>query len=87
MGTLVVEEIDLAALAEALRQRLGSTLETGYLRGRTVIRDTVAAHLRCSEYEAEQLMDTLELQGFVWYPHLPDETHPVERRHWRIGRR
>jgi hypothetical protein len=35
-------------------------------------------------YEAEELMDTLELQGYVEFPHLPDDTHPSGRRYWRI---
>jgi hypothetical protein len=81
---LTVEEIDLAVLSAELRQRLGRTLEASYLRGRTEIRDAVAAHLRCSVYEAEELVDTLELQGYVEFPHLPDDTHPSGRRFWHI---
>jgi hypothetical protein len=86
MSQLTVEEIDLASLAEAVRVQIGDTLEASYLRGRTVIRDAVVAHLGCSDYEAEQLVETLELQGYVRFPHLPDETHPLDRRRWHIGR-
>ena len=81
---LTVEEIDLAALAAAVRARLGSPLEASYLRGRTSIRDAIVAHLACSVYQAEELVDTLELQGYVRFPHLPDDTHPSGRRYWHI---
>ena len=81
---LTVEEIDLQALSATVRARLGSPLEASYLRGRTAIRDTILAHLGCSVYEAEELVDTLELQGFVRFPHLPDDTHPSGRRYWHI---
>jgi hypothetical protein len=81
---LSVEEIDLAALAAAVRERLGSPLHGSYLRGRTLIRDAIATHLGCSAYEAEQLADTLELQGYISFPHLPDDTHPSDRRYWMI---
>ena len=81
---LTVEEIDLAALSSSLRARLGSPLEASYLRGRTAIRDAIAVQLGCSVYEAEELVDTLELQGYVEFPHLPDDTHPSGRRFWHI---
>jgi hypothetical protein len=84
MSQLSVEEIDLAALSAAVRRRLGPTLEASYLRGRTAIRDAITDALRCSEYQAEDLVDTLELQGFVRFPHLPDDTHPSGRRYWHI---
>jgi hypothetical protein len=81
---LTVEEIDLAVLSSSLRARLGSPLEAGYLRGRTAIRDAIVVQLGCSAYEAEELVDTLELQGYVRFPHLPDDTHPLGRRAWHI---
>jgi hypothetical protein len=84
MSELSIEEIDLALLSRAVRSQLGSTLEASYLRGRTVIRDAILSHLGCSLYEAEQLVDTLELMGFVEFPHLPDETHPSGRSLWHI---
>jgi hypothetical protein len=49
------------------------------------LRDTVAAVLGCSEERAEELVETLELRGFVRFPRLPDETHPLGRLSWRIG--
>jgi hypothetical protein len=82
---LTVEQIDLQALAQLLRQVLGPRLDAGYLRGRTIVRDTIAARLACSAYEAEGLVETLELQGFIRFPHNLDDTHSLERRGWRIG--
>lgn len=81
---ITLEEIDLQALSHAVGMRLGSTIEASYLRGRTAIRDAIAAHLGCSDYEAEELVETLELQGFVRFPHLPDDTHPSGRSVWHI---
>jgi hypothetical protein len=86
MKPICVDEIDLAALAEALRVRLGASLETSYLRGKTLLRDGVAAQLGCSDVEAEELVETLEVHGYVRFPQLDDETHPAERRAWEIGR-
>jgi hypothetical protein len=85
MQPIVIEEIDLAALTDALRARLGSSLEASYLRGKTLIRDAIVVYLQCSEFEAEQLVETLELHGLVRFPHLSDDTHPSDRRWWQIG--
>jgi hypothetical protein len=80
-----IDDIDLASLAELLRVQLGSSLETSYLRGKTLLRDTLTAHLGCSDAEAESLVDTLELQGYVRFPHFQDDTHPSGRRFWHIS--
>jgi hypothetical protein len=87
MTQLSVEEIDLVTHTDGIRNQLGDTLEASYLRGKTVLRGAVVAQLGCSDVEAEQLVETLELQGFVAFPHLPDETHPAGRLVWRIGHR
>jgi hypothetical protein len=82
---LSIEEIDLRALVDVLRGQLGEEIVASYLRGKTVLRDTIAAHLCCSDAEAEDLVETLELQGFIRFPHLEDDTHPSGRRYWHIG--
>ena len=42
----------------------------GEVVGRTVLRDAVAHHLRCSQLRAEMVVDTLIARGFI----RPDET-------------
>ncbi|MGZ3440891.1 MAG: hypothetical protein ACXVDD_15310 [Polyangia bacterium] len=82
---LVVEDIDLAQLTGALRRRYGRHLFASYLRGKTLIRDAILEQLGCSAYEAEELVETLELMGYVRFPHLADDTHPLTRHSWIIG--
>jgi hypothetical protein len=84
MMQISVEEIDLARLADALRRRFGRHLIASYIRGKTLMRDAVEQHLGCSAYEAEELVETLELQGYVRFPHFEDETHPRTRQRWII---
>ena len=81
---LTVEEIDLQQLAALIRRRYGRHLYASYLRGKTVMRDAVEAELRCSTYEAEQLVETLEMMGYIAFPHLADDTHPLTRHSWII---
>jgi hypothetical protein len=82
-----VEDIDLARLTELVRARLGDTIDASYLRGKTVVRDAIVEALDCSEVQAEELVETLELQGFIRFPQLADDTHPAGRQPWIIGRR
>ena len=81
---LAVEEIDLAALTGDLRRRYGRHLFASYLRGKTLMRDAIVESLRCSAYEAEELVETLEMMGYVRFPHLEDATHPLTRHSWVI---
>ena len=82
---LAVEDIDLSQLAGAVRRRYGRHLYASYLRGKTLIRDAVVEQLGCSAYEAEELVETLELMGYVRFPHLADATHPLTRHSWIIA--
>lgn len=79
-----VEQLDLALLAAALRRRLGRHLFAGYLRGKTLMRDALEEQLGCSESLAEELVETLELQGYLRFPHLADATHPANQHAWNI---
>lgn len=81
---LAVEDVDLEALAGALARRFGRHLHTSYLRGKTVMRDAVAEELGCSTYLAEELVETLELMGYLRFPLLADDTHPLTRHAWLI---
>jgi hypothetical protein len=80
----VVEDIDLQQLATMVQQRFGRRLDASYLRGKTLLRDAVEAHLGCSSVQAEALVETMELQGYLRFPHLDDATHPADRRAWII---
>jgi hypothetical protein len=60
-----VDDIDLARLARELLQDLGHHAAEGYLRGKTELRDLVVRRLGCSALEAEELVDTMELRGFL----------------------
>ncbi|HEY2743813.1 MAG TPA: hypothetical protein VGL86_04290 [Polyangia bacterium] len=82
---LAVEDIDLAQLAGAMRRCYGRHLYASYLRGKTLMRDAIVLELHCSSYEAEELVETLELMGYVRFPHLADETHPLTRHSWIIA--
>jgi hypothetical protein len=82
---LAVEDVDLAVLSGALRRRFGRHLYASYLRGKTLLRDAVCEHLGSSIYQAEELVETLELMGYVRFPHLADETHPLTRHAWIIS--
>jgi hypothetical protein len=86
MNTLCVDDVDLERLTGVLRARVGASLEASYLRGKTILRDAVEDELGCSDEIAERLVETLELQGFVRFPVLDDETHPRDRQIWQVGR-
>jgi hypothetical protein len=82
------EEIDLAVVTARLNERLGSWLrDVSYLRGKTLLRNEVVRLLGCSDCLAEELVETLELRGYIEFPHFEDDTHPIGRRVWRIGGR
>ncbi len=63
----IPEEVDLAQLADALRRTFANYPPVGYLPGRTALRDAVVDELKCSQLEAEQLIDTMISHGFLVY--------------------
>jgi hypothetical protein len=67
------ERIDLAVVARHLKAAFEQIPIEGYVVGRTRLRDAVAAHLRCSQLEAEQVVDTMIGRGFIRFEgELPD---------------
>jgi hypothetical protein len=58
------ESIDLLALAKHLA-RIFEGGAQGYVVGRTRLRDAVVRRLRCSELQAEELVDTLILRHLI----------------------
>jgi hypothetical protein len=84
MKPLSIEEVDLAELTEALRQRFSGAAPAGYLDGRTALRDAVVDQLGCSELEAEDIVDTLVAQGFARYEGDPSAAWD-DGRGWSLG--
>jgi hypothetical protein len=78
-----VESIDLAALAAKLAATFGGSAPEGYVRGRTTLRDAVAAHLGCSALMAENLVETMISRG--WLRFDGDPTVASEGGRWVIS--
>jgi hypothetical protein len=77
------EEIDLAELARVLHEGLGHDPPLGYLRGKALMRDVLVEERGFSALEAEELVDTLESNGFVHF--LGDPSHrSVADAPWEI---
>lgn len=75
------ENIDLAELTERIRQHIPPTEPpVGYLRGRSYFRDVIAHELGCSDLEAEQLVDTLEANGYLRFEGDPSQRSRAESR-------
>jgi hypothetical protein len=77
------EEIDLRELAEELRASLHGAEPLGYLRGKALMRDALVKERGYSELEAEELIDTLELQGYLHFLGDPAK-RSVADSHWDI---
>jgi hypothetical protein len=83
VGTLIIENVDLAELTASLRSRFAGAAPTGYLNGRTVLRDAVSSELECSDLEAEDIVDTLIARGFIRYGGNP-ESDLDDDRGWSL---
>jgi hypothetical protein len=78
------EDIDLAELALTLRQHVSkSEPPVGYLQGRSYFRDVIANMLRCSDVEAEELVDTLEINGYLRFEGDPSRRSLADN-YWDI---
>ena len=67
MSAFSLEDVDLAELTAAIRNRFAGAGPMGYLAGRTALRDAVSLELGCSDLQSETLVDTLVERGFVRY--------------------
>lgn len=80
-----IEDHDLADVAELIRRHIpANEPPVGYLRGRSYFRDVLTHELGISDLEAEQLVDTLELNGFLRFLGDPSERSRAESR-WDVG--
>ncbi len=76
-----IDNIDLEELARTIRRHIPpGEPPVGYLRGRSYFRDVIAHELRCSDVEAEQLVDTLENNGYLRFHGDPSVRSRAESR-------
>jgi hypothetical protein len=73
--------VDLAALTEAIRDRVGDSVD-GVVLGRTRLRDAAQDELGCSAIEAERIVDTMVLLGFIRLAR-----DPLGHSTWSLGAR
>lgn len=79
-----IDELDLADVAQRLREHIPpNDPPVGYLRGRSYFRDVLVHEFDISELEAEELVDTLEMNGFLRFAGDPAERSQAESR-WDI---
>lgn len=79
-----MDDLDLAEVAERIRRHIPPTEPpVGYLRGRSYFRDVLVHELGCSEADAEVLVDTLEMNGYLKFEGDPSRRSEAESR-WEI---
>ncbi len=76
-------DVDLREVAERLRQETPPGSPVGYLRGKAFFRDLTASLLGCSEVTAEELVDTLEMRGYLRFTGDP-ESRSQAAAPWQI---
>lgn len=79
---MIPEDIDLRQLTEELKSSLPMD-PVGYLRGKALMRDVLVERKSFSELEAEDLIDTLEMQGYLHFLGDPSE-RSVADSHWKF---
>jgi competence protein ComEC len=78
------DDLDLSEIAERIRRHIPpNEPPVGYLRGRSYFRDVLVHELGCSELEAEELVDTLEMNGYLRFAGDPSVRSRAESR-WDI---
>lgn len=80
---MISDDLDLRQLTAELKDALGPGEPVGYLRGKSMMRDMLVRMKGFSELEAEELVDTLELRGFLRFLGDPSE-RSVADAHWEI---
>ena len=76
-----MDDIDLEALTNELHGTLRHAEPVGYLRGKALMRDVLVHSKGYSELEAEELIDTMELRGYLHFLGDPSERSEAES-HW-----
>ncbi|WP_242396151.1 hypothetical protein [Anaeromyxobacter oryzisoli] len=76
-----LEDVDLSDLAARIQRHIPPTEPpVGYLRGRSYFRDVIVHETGCSDLEAEELVDSLEMNGFLLFEGDPAERSRAESR-------
>jgi hypothetical protein len=79
-----IEQLDLEEVARLIQRHIPQgEPPVGYLRGRSYFRDVLTHELKCSDMEAEQLVDTLEMNGYLHFEGDPAERSVADSR-WDI---
>ncbi|MHB1846474.1 MAG: hypothetical protein ACYCWW_16755 [Deltaproteobacteria bacterium] len=78
-----LEQLDLREVVATLRDRTPLGSPVGYLRGKSYFRDLTAAALGCSMQRAEELVDTLEMRGYLRFQGDPSDRSRAETP-WEI---
>ncbi len=81
---MIHDDLDLQQLTAEMKAALAPGEPIGYLRGKAQMRDLLVHMKRFSELEAEELIDTLELRGFLRFLGDPTE-RSVADSHWEIS--
>jgi hypothetical protein len=80
---MIPDDLDLQQVVGDLRASLGPGEPVGYLRGKSLMRDILVHRRSYSDLEAEELIDTLELRGFLRFLGDPTE-RSVADSHWEF---
>ena len=80
---MIPEDLDLKELTESLKRALKPGEPVGYLRGKALMRDVLVHERSVSELEAEEMVDTLEMRGFLHFLGDPSARSEAES-HWSI---
>jgi hypothetical protein len=83
LARMIPEDIDLEVVVQDLRAALKPGEPLGYLRGKALMRDILVQQKSCSELEAEELVDTLEMQGFLHFLGDPSERSVADSQ-WQL---
>lgn len=79
-----MEEVDLQRILDELRELLPGG-PVGYLRGKALMRDTLVDRKGYSLLEAEELVDTLEMHGYLHFLGDPSQ-RSVADSPWELER-
>lgn len=81
---MIDEDVDLGRVTSDLHEALRHHEPEGYLRGKALMRDVLVHSRSISELEAEELIDTLELRGYLQFLGDPAERSEADS-HWNFN--